>query len=231
MKTTLIASEDIFADNGALLVDLSGSQAANGVSHLCEEFAFITGKQAAVRTSAAVELWEEALHKTSIEHPEAFISRLRWRQSRNGGRMVAQPQATRPQMQATQHQARQEASISNPNVVSVQMLSRGVQDFRQLETSLVTHLAVQGLVLQEAVPGEAARPNTWVSMPSSSGQAAGRMQLRLSTVAAAAQLVQMLHEKAIQVGADVVTLSITEERQLAAQAAKNGRRRAGNAPT
>ena len=40
-----------------------------------------------------------------------------------------------------------------------------------------------------------------------------------------------MHEKAIQVGADVVTLSVTEELQLAAKAAKNGRRRAGNAPT
>ncbi len=105
------------------------------------------------------------------------------------------------------------------------MRTRGVQDFRRLELLLTEHLAAQGFQLAEALPGAAVRPNTWTSMASSHGEAAGRLQLRLDTAVAAIRIAELLCQRAIQVGGDMVSLSVQEESQLAVQAIKNCRRR------
>ncbi len=49
---------------------------------------------------AANATWDVKLEYVFAEDQSYFISKLRWRRSRNGGRTISQPAATQRQMQA-----------------------------------------------------------------------------------------------------------------------------------
>eukprot|EP00959_Pyramimonas_sp_CCMP1952_P194037 4057627-Pyramimonas_sp.AAC.1 len=62
--------------------------------------AFVTNKTLTLRSLAAQRVWEEKLESMFATDSSCFASKLRWRRSRNGGRTIAQPEATQRQLHA-----------------------------------------------------------------------------------------------------------------------------------
>ncbi len=104
-STALVASEAIYANNAAMVLEVSDPAAMLAVVPLCDEMAFVSAKALTITSLAAVAVWEDKLEQLYADDPACFITRLRWRKSRNGGRTIAQPEATMRQMQASQRVA------------------------------------------------------------------------------------------------------------------------------
>jgi hypothetical protein len=224
--STLLAAEDIFADNAAMLLDLSDPRAALEVVALCDDMAYVSAKLVTVRSVTAPAVWEDRLEHLFAETPASCITRIRWRKSRNGGRTIAQPAATARQVQASIRvgKAGPAAAAALPHLAEVSLHGNLGHDVRQVELQILRVLEGHGIVLHELVEPAPTLPNSWQSVGSdmTSGPS-GRLKLCLSSPEQMALVRSVLHDKAFQLGVDLVTLVVHDDASLAQQA-KNGRR-------
>ena len=98
--STLVATTNIFRDVSAPIVELSAPQAAYRIIPLCDEAAYVTPRKLTVKTLAPTDRWEHLLIDAHRSDPDCFVSRIKWRPSRNGGRTIAQAEATSGQLAA-----------------------------------------------------------------------------------------------------------------------------------
>ena len=159
----------------------------------------------------------------------------RWRPSRNGGRTVAQPAATRQQLKASQRVAAARAQPTTRTLTSgvpaeVSVLGHLGHEAQQVQEHIIAVLSAGGVKLTEKAAGETLPPGSWGPIPSSEASGpSGRMRLQLKTVEQAALVHSLLHEKTIQRGSDVISLAVAVDEDLAEQA-KNSRRGASRRP-
>jgi hypothetical protein len=220
--TTLIASEAIFANNAAMVIEVTDPAAALAVVALCEEMAFTAPRTLTITSMAASSTWEDKLEYLYAEDPASFISKLRWRRSRNGGRTIAQPAATQRQLQASQRVAAAPAALPPTADITI----NGSLGFsgRHIELQIVKVLTDLGMSLVERAPTTPSTAGSWTSVAASTTTGpSGRLQVHLTSEAELAVLREALHDKAFQLGSDLVSLTVTDDANLAAQA-KNGRR-------
>jgi hypothetical protein len=223
--TTLLAAEDIFADNAAMLLELTDPAAALQVVALCEDMAFVSAKLMTVRTLAAPSVWEVRLEQMFAEAPSSCISRIRWRRSRHGGRVIAQPAATARQVQASVR-AEQICPVAAASAIQAEISLHGNlgHDLRQVELHILRVLEAKGVVLHEISETAAATPGSWQSVAADmSAGPSGRLKLCLASPEHMAMVRSTLHDKAFQVGVDMITMAVHDDSTLVAQA-KNGRR-------
>jgi hypothetical protein len=221
--TTLIASEALFANNSAMILETSDPAAALEVVSLCDEMAFIAPRTLTITSMAASETWEDKLERLFSEDPSCFISKLRWRRSRNGGRTIAQPAATQRQMQASQRMAT--SSPATPPAVAEVVINGPLgHNGRLIELQIIKVITDLGLGLQEREATAPSAAGTWHSIAASTTSGpSGRLQLHLASEDELALVRDILHDKAFQLGSDMVSLSVLDDAALAAQT-KNGRR-------
>jgi hypothetical protein len=223
--TTLLAAEDIFADNAAMLLDVSDPTAAMEAVALCDDMAFVSAKLLTVRSLTAPAVWEDRLEQLFAETPARCITRIRWRKSRNGGRTIAQPAATARQVQAT-IRVEKVCPVAAALSIQAEVALHGNlgHDVRQVELQILRVLAGCGVVLQERAESAPVAPDSWQSIASDmSAGPSGRLRLCLSSPGQMALVRQALHDKAFQIGVDMITLVVHDDASLAQQA-KNGRR-------
>jgi len=222
IEHTMFASDDIWHDNAAPLLELSAPAAFFAVSALCEQAVYVSPKVVTCRTLAPADAWESKLQELFQADPMCSISKLKWRPSRNGGRVIAQPAATRQQVRAAQRHASQ----GEPNLQSdIRVL--GILGHRTRPTleHLVARLAAGGLPLQEAADRGPLPPMHWRPMAAATSRApAPGFQVRVSEESQLTTIRSLLHEKSIQLGADMLTITVESEVELARQAKKNGPR-------
>lgn len=224
--SVLIASEGIFGNNAALLLEVTDASAALRVAPLCDEMAYVTGMLVTLTTLAPPDVWERQLEDIFTEDPARSITKLRWRRSRNGGRTVAQPAATQRQMQAAHRVAGPQAP--HPSVlVDVAVQGPLGYDGQLVEQQLIGIVQASGISVARCSRGTASTPGSWTSVaaPLASG-ASGRLRLHVRDGAEAATIRALLHDKAFQLGSDLISMTVTDDLSQAAQA-KNGRGGAG----
>ncbi|CAK0820994.1 unnamed protein product [Prorocentrum cordatum] len=222
--TTLLASEDVFSDSGAAILELTDPAAALSVVPLCDDMAFVTSKTLTLRTLTTVEVWQEKLESMFATDPACFASKLRWRRSRNGGRTIAQPEATQRQLQASRRMAMAPSPSDRSQQAEVVVHGSMGYDPRQVELQVIQVLASNGVVLREGVATSTSTAGFWYSgaAPASSG-AGGRLRLHLTSTEELGKVRDALHDKAFQLGSEMVSLTVSDDASLAEQA-KNGRR-------
>jgi hypothetical protein len=98
-----------------------------------------------------------------------------------------------------------------------------MHDFRAVALQLVQCLEDKGLCLSEATAEDRVLGNTWVPLLLESGSSSNSFQLCLASAAHALQVTNLLQEKTVQVGSELVSFAIEEEHNLRTQA-KNGTR-------
>lgn len=222
-RSTLVASEALFANNAAMILEVSDPAAACAVVALCEEMAFISPKALTVTSLAAHSAWEERLELLYTEDPSCFASKLRWRRSRNGGRTIAQPAATQRQMQAS-HRVSGTSPTACPAVADITFNGNLGYNGRRIELQVIKILTDLGLALQERASTAPSAVGTWHSIAASTSSGpSGRLQVHLASEEEMEAVRLTLHDKAIQLGGDMVSLTVTDDAALALQA-KNGRR-------
>jgi hypothetical protein len=222
-RSTLVASEAVFANNAAMILEVSDPAAACAVVALCEEMAFISPKALTITSLAAQTTWEERLEQLFAEDPSCFASKLRWRRSRNGGRTIAQPAATQRQMQASQRVATA-SPAAGPAVAEITINGNLGHNGRRIELQIIQVLADLGLALLERAATAPAAGGTWHSIEAStSSSPSGRLKVLLHTEAELDAVRLALHDRAFQLGGDMISLTVADDVALAMQA-KNGRR-------
>ena len=223
-RTVLLASEAVFADNSAMILELSDPAAALSVVSLCDEMAFVSQKVLTIRTLATTAVWEDRLEAIFTEDPASFISKLRWRKSRNGGRTVAQPAATQRQLQASRRVAAVSAVEAPPPIAEVVVQGSVGHSGRQVELQIIRVLEGLGMSLRELSAATPSEAGSWQSVAGdTSAGPSGRLRLHLSSDAELQTVRTALHDKAFQLGSDLISLTVSDDASLAQQA-KNGRR-------
>jgi hypothetical protein len=222
-RSTLVASEAVFANNAAMILEVSDPAAACAVVALCEEMAFISPKALTITSLAAQTTWEARLEQLFAEDPSCFASKLRWRRSRNGGRTIAQPAATQRQMQASQRVATAPPT-AGPAVAEITINGNLGHNGRRIELQIIQVLSDLGLTLLERAASAPAAGGTWHSIEAStSSSPSGRLMVLLHTEAELDAVRLALHDRAFQLGGDMISLTVADDVALAMQA-KNGRR-------
>jgi hypothetical protein len=222
-STALVASEALFANNAAMIIEVTDPAAAFSVVALCEEMAFISPRALTVTSLAACATWEDRLEHTYAEDPACFVSKLRWRRSRNGGRSIAQPAATQRQMQASQRVATAAPRASSA-MADITINGSLGHNGRMIELQVIKVLTDRGLALQERAATAPSVAGSWLSVASStSAGPSGRLQVHLASEEELEEVRLCLHDRAFQMGCDMISLTITDDTALALQA-KNGRR-------
>lgn len=221
--TALVASEALFANNAAMIIEASDPAAAMQVVALCQEMAFVAPRALTITSMADSATWEDKLERMFADDPSCFISKLRWRRSRNGGRTIAQPAATQRQMQASQRVATVSAAATK-STAEVVINGHLGHNGRQVVLQIIQVITDRGLVLQERCETTPSVEGSWLAVASSTTSGpAGRLQLHLSSEEELSLVRNLLHDKAFQLGSDMVSLSVLDDTALASQA-KNGRR-------
>ena len=222
--TRLLAAEDIYADNAAMLLDVSDPMAALKVLALCDEMAFVTAKLVTVRSIAAPTAWEDRVEEIFSEDPGCCVSRLRWRRSRNGGRTIVQPAATSKQIQAAIRVERTcPAMQAVPFQAEITLHGHVGHGVSQIHGQIMAVLGAQGLSLMQIGAAETLQPDTWQAIGADMAAGpSGRMRLCLSSAAEVAAVRGILHDKAFTMGPDTITMAVHDDDTLAMQA-KNGR--------
>ena len=152
------------------------------------------------------------------------MAKLRWRRSRNGGRVIAQPAATQRQLQASHRVATATAATATQHTAEVSVCGDVGHDGRQMELQIVELLRAVGVQLTEVPSTAVAAPGMWQSIPNCTAAGpSGRLRLHLATVAEVQLVRQTLHDKAFQHGPDLVSMAVNDDVSLDAQT-KNGRR-------
>jgi hypothetical protein len=172
---------------------------------------------------AASAAWEDKLEQMFAEDPSCFISKLHWRRSRNGGRTIAQPAAPQRQLQASQQVA---ASPLGSSSLMAEVVINGIlgHNGRLIELQVIKVLTDVGMDLQERDSTFPSSAGTWQSVvASTSSGPSGRLQLHLASEAELEAVRDLLHDKACQLGSDMVGLTVTDDAVLATQA-RNDRR-------
>jgi hypothetical protein len=192
--------------------------------------AFIAPRTLTVTSMAASATWEDKLEHLFTEDPSCFISKLRWRRSRNGGRTIAQPAATQRQLQASQRMAA--PSPVAPKAIAEVLINGSLgHNGRLIELQVIKVLTNLGMHLQERAATTPSTAGTWQSIAAStSAGPSGRLQIHLASETQLAEVRASLHDKAFQLGSDMVSITVTDDAALAAQA-KNGRRGVRNRAT
>ena len=222
-STALVASEAIYANNAAMVLEVSDPAAMLAVVPLCDEMAFVSAKALTITSLAAVAVWEDKLEQLYADDPACFITRLRWRKSRNGGRTIAQPEATMRQMQASQRVA---TTCPARVMATADITINGDLGYngRKIELQVIQVLAAQGLALQERMASDPSSAGTWLSVAAAtSAGPSGRLQVHVASEEELEAVRRTLHDRAFQLGSDLISLSVVDDAALARQA-KNGRR-------
>ena len=213
--SALLAVDDIFGDSAALLLELSSPEVAPLFAPLCEELAFINPKRLTVRTLASPEVWKQKLDALFAEDPSHCGLRLRWRSSRMGGRIFAQPAATQRQLDACGREARREVapcSAAFPRQVCVQTNGPVGFDGTLVVHGLLKHLAGHGFAFTPARDDAPVCAGQWEALQALQGpHMNGRLRLAVGSAVEVDRILDLLHEKAIAVGSDVVTITATED--------------------
>ena len=224
--STLVATGHIFRDASAPVVELSAPQAGYRIVPLCDEAAYVTPRKLTVKTLVPTDRWEKVLTETHMSDPDCFVPRIKWRPSRNGGRVTAQAEATAGQLAAQcreSNRARKQRADQFPILIIIRPHRELGRNAREAIQGILSHLQRNGIALNEACDGNALEDSQWRAVRGRSDQLVGSMHIAIRDPSAAAQVVSMLHEKAIEVGHELVTI-IAAEDGCTAQRSKNGGR-------
>ena len=224
--TAMVALDDIYSDGAAPLLELSSPMAAPLLGPLCEEMAFVGPKRLTIRSLASPERWEKLLEEVFASDPSCCGIRLRHRSSRQGDRVIAQPAATRRQLDACAREAARDASqigTRAPRCVRVQASGLAGGDGALIVQGILAHLAAQGLPFAPAAAGSQMQPGQWMALQDLQENVDGRLCLTVADEIQAQQELSLVHEKAFAVGGDVITITAVED-GAQREAAKNGRR-------
>ena len=93
LGTALIGSQSLFTDPSTLLAEIPNVGAATEIASLADEIVLASPSLAILHTSCSQIRWEEALTELLQNTPEYAVEKLKWRQSRHGGRPFAKPVA------------------------------------------------------------------------------------------------------------------------------------------
>ena len=243
---TYYGPTSMFADKSALVVETNGLGTVEHAWPLCAGLLALGGGKVLIHTEAKPETWQPLLDALPQQDPQNAITRIKWRPSRYGGRLWAKPGGTRTQLAAVQRTKGGRVGQTAPrsNVAEVRPRGAGACEDAQVFRALMAHLQrAAGLNLQETGPGQEATPGTWRSMAAEDPTAPrGRMRLVLRDDLDVQRLFDELHERAVQVGGDMVGVQVLHDihdAQLAggrgagtepAGGQGNGRRRGGGRP-
>ena len=138
---------------------------------------------------------------------------------------MAQASATNEQIAATEREAnkaRNPRSTNIPRIVTVKThkeLGRGGKEAVHI---IVGHLAANGLVLSEGPEGRVLEDGQWRASRNRDN-ITGSISIAIQDQEKAYKVIELLHERAIEVGHDLVTIIATEDRTTL-EGQKNGRR-------
>jgi len=223
-SSVMVASQGIYSEGDALLLDLTAPAALPKVWALCAEALFITPSLATVVTDVQQEDWQSRVDEIWAEDCEAGVSKVRWRPSRFGGRQWAVPAAVVAQGPCTRRVPRSKAVHAAGSLTAEVTLNGSLgYDPEDVVARLVLVLGTRtGLQLSRVPQGQQPGANTWRHAADSDPTAApGLVRLYLAQPGDLEVIRRELDGRAIQYGEDLVEVQVLT--QVGPEAPGNGR--------
>jgi len=123
-QQVLVARNNIFSDESALLAELSCSEAAFEIADLCEEAAYISPSTITLKTDASDLVWTSSLERVWHNNPSRSCHYVKWRQSHMGGRTWAQAPSTKAHMSAVKANDKKSAADGKGETLQINLKGR-----------------------------------------------------------------------------------------------------------
>lgn len=176
---------------------------------------------ATVRTLSAESVWNGRMELRFQEDAASFATKLRWRRSFHGGRVIAQPAATARQLAVSKRLAGQPPAAQR---CLAEVATAGTDNFDPAEVARAIMTIVQAELqgLQEIPATAVSEPGQWQQLASSASQGpARRLRIHLHNADQIIVLQRLLHERVLKAGDELVTvLVVTEEQTFAGKGAR-----------
>ena len=152
---SLIGSRSLYANQASMLVDFRFPQTLLKCVDLCDEVVLVSPKLAAIMTSKPAATWAKRLTSIATEDPAAAIDKIRFRQSRQGGRPWAKPQILRA--------PRQKSSAADDLCILIAVYNLVSSDLDITLTALLRRIAeILGSSLQRGDNIDSRKPLHWL---------------------------------------------------------------------
>jgi hypothetical protein len=237
MPGFLVAARTIYSDGAALLVELADSTALIQMAGLCREALYLSPKLATVTTDVAQAEWQRRVDEIWTEDPAAAVLRIKWRPSRMGGRTWVAPAAPAASIRAARAPAAAtlESAGIGPRTAELSASGSLGYDPGAVVQMIMGILRVQaGVDLAATASPEQLRPGTWRRIAEDDPTAdPSRVRLYLRSAEEGERIKAALHERAVQVGADLITLRVETVSVTVPRCNRRGggRQREGPPPT
>ena len=231
---SLVGSRQLYSDNSALLVDLTAPAAIHAVWHLCEEAIFITPRLVTIRAASTPEQWRPVLDQILTADASCCVLKVRWRSSRHGGRPWVTPTATPQQLAVVRRSGNAAAARGSSGASAMTTLtvegSLGYDPPAVVRSLMAVIRDRTGVALAEAPQEGEPGSGTWYRLADRDPSAhPGRVRLQLTTLEEARKIIQEVHGRAVQLGTDLISISIAND-EVERQQGNEQRGRAGQGP-
>jgi hypothetical protein len=242
-KAVTFGNQGMYVHPGCMLLETTGPEAMQLAWPLCRELLPVAADRALIITDVDEEAWRQRMDDAMQEDAEVAMLQIKWRPSNpaHGGRPWVTPSATPQQLAAVRRAARPGGGTQGMAEYSAELQVLGQMGADPLAVvhklmEVVGHHA--GIDWRESDAGPDANRATWHWIAKSNPSAApGRIRLSLQTEAQALAVSRHVHGRAVQLGAELISLECTAAVQdltgnalLAESSTKNGGRGPGRRP-
>ncbi|CAK0867076.1 unnamed protein product, partial [Prorocentrum cordatum] len=214
-----IGGQHLYTDPGCHILEVTGPEAFGKAWPHCKELLAYTSDRALAIVEGSADQWKTIMNHILQEDPEVSLLRLRWRPSNRtqGGRPWAYPSASPQQLAAVRREARKGRGVVGlvKPEAEVKVLGHMGANPQAVVQKLIEVLGHHsGLALTESDVGPQPTGPTWTWLAKENPAAAtGRVRVHLDTDDQARRFTQAVHGRAIQLGADLVSLECTTDLQ------------------
>jgi len=216
----MIASDELYRDPRALVMDLSDSEGIKEALPLCSHAAWVNPLRVVCLTDYLPERWEIMVSEQFIEHPEALIISVKGKESA-GGKVWATCPTTAAHARATARVARADPSIPE-HICNIMIHGAHSFDTVRVMREMMKRIGSLNLVEEEAdgnlVPGK------WAFRKEGAfGDVQGNIELMVDSQSQADIVKQELGKRHFKMGLSSFTIEVAEDRDLADETKKRGK--------
>ena len=223
-STMYVGHKYMFTDPDTLILECHGPLAFIKAWPLRKQAVFHAPDRVLVRTEASVEEWMSPMDDVCNESKGPVLSRGRWKSSRLGGRPWAAPSATTTALAASRRRTLCGGKSFVDHVTEVRFNGEAGGDDKDTIDKLLSHVdTATGLMLRQAQDHNAPEIGSWMRLATFNPAApSGRARLHLGSQEDVQKVYSTLHGQVVQVGADMISITVHNDLQEIAPLTGNG---------
>ena len=211
LQNVLIGSQSLLSDSSAKLVEMTHPQALLSFRELTEEVILVSPSLAAIQTAGSPQQWQDQITEQTLGDPQNAVDKVRFRPSRHGGRVWAQPallpsavRHARSTRGATSR-ARSEAALHSILNINGPLGAQPGALVQLLMSRIAERAQIQ---LSRSGSGTDLQPGEWREILDTDGQINGRIRVLLRSLNEVERFIAHAHGHSVSVNGEYKLIEV-----------------------